>query len=155
MLFLHSYVGQPACQPARAPNLRANFCQRLVTGQRPEARGRRAESRERPVLDARADYPLKWQVERRERGTARHGESVLWWTSVPLVDSRSSVFQAVAGAREVADESIRREMPLKIRLTPMSVPIAQPELTGQCAQIRIPSRSVIMASTNTQPDLAR
>src|SRR5438477_11932516 len=31
--------GQPACQPARAPNLRANFCQRLITGQRSEVRG--------------------------------------------------------------------------------------------------------------------
>jgi hypothetical protein len=55
------------------------------------------------------------------------------------------VLQAVAGAREVADDSIRREMPLKIRLTPISVPIAQPELTGQRAQIRIPRRSVMIA----------
>jgi hypothetical protein len=31
VLFLNSYVGQPA----RAPNLRANFCQRLVTGHPP------------------------------------------------------------------------------------------------------------------------
>ena len=38
------------------------------------------------------------------------------------------MLQAVAGAREAADDSIRREMPLKIRLTPMSVPIAQLEL---------------------------
>ena len=58
-------------------------------------------------------------------------------------------------AREAADESIRREMPLKIRLTPMSVPIAQTELNGQRAQIRIPSRSVMMASNNTQPAFTR
>ncbi len=74
---------------------------------------------------------------------------------MPLVDNRSSVLQAVAGAREAADDSIRREMPLKIRLTPMRVPIAQAELTGQRAQIRIPRRSVMIASTNTQPDPAR
>ena len=40
------------------------------------------------------------------------------------------MLQAVAGAREAADDNIRREIPLKIRLMPMSVPIAQIELDG-------------------------
>ena len=52
---------------------------------------------------------------------------------------QTAALAAPVALRETADESIRREMPLKIRLTPMSVPIAQPELTGQRAQIRIPS----------------
>jgi len=57
-------------------------------------------------------------------------------------------------SREAVDETIRHETPLKIRLTPTSVPIAQAELTGRCAQIRIASTSVMMASTNTQPAFA-
>src|SRR6476620_5750260 len=62
---------------------------------------------------------------------------------------------AVVASREAADDNIKREIPLKIRLMPMSVPIAQIELEGQCAQIRIPSRSVMEASTNTQPAFTR
>ena len=60
-----------------------------------------------------------------------------------------------AAGFEAADDSIRREIPLKIRLMPMSVPIAQIELDGQCAQIRIPSSSVMKASTKTQPAFTR
>src|SRR5205823_10441997 len=68
---------------------------------------------------------------------------------------QTAVFAAAVVPRETADESIRREMPLKIRLTPTRVPIAQAELKNHCAQIRIPSRSVMIPSSKTQPALTR
>jgi len=43
------------------------------------------------------------------------------------------------------------EIPLKIRLMPTNVPITQAELDGQWAQMKKPSRRVMIPSKSTQP----
>jgi len=68
--------------------------------------------------------------------------------------SRAAGDYSGAGVRRrTAKESMKREMPLKIKLTPISVPITQTELDGQWAQIKNPRISVMMPSNNTQPEL--
>jgi hypothetical protein len=53
----------------------------------------------------------------------------------------------------MAAARLNREMPLKIKLTPISVPINQSELLGHCDQTRIANISVTIASNKTQPAL--
>jgi hypothetical protein len=51
--------------------------------------------------------------------------------------------------RRIAEARLMREMPLKIRLMPTSVPMNQSELLGHCDQIRIAKINVTIASNNT------
>jgi hypothetical protein len=51
---------------------------------------------------------------------------------MPSASANDAGVDAAFGA---ADDSISREMLLKVKLTLMRVPVAQPELDGQCAQI--------------------
>ena len=63
--------------------------------------------------------------------------------------------QAAAGAVcRAANESMILEMPLKIRLIPIRVPITQTELEGQRRQMRTPRISVMTPSRSTQPACA-
>ena len=54
-------------------------------------------------------------------------------------------------ARRIAAERLSREMPLKMRLTPTSIPSTQAELDGHCAHMKIASTKVTIASNKTQP----
>jgi len=56
-----------------------------------------------------------------------------------------------ATIRRTAAESISLVVPLKIMLTPTSVPIAHTELTGQALPIITASSSVTMPSSSNQP----
>jgi len=65
MVFLYSYVGQSACQPARGAELSCKLLSKA--SQRSEVGGQRAEVRSRPALHKRAgqaEFHLKWRVER-------------------------------------------------------------------------------------------
>ena len=53
--------------------------------------------------------------------------------------------------RRIANASMNLEIPLKVRLMPTNVPITQAELDGQWAQIKKPSRRVMIPSKSTQP----
>jgi hypothetical protein len=53
----------------------------------------------------------------------------------------------------MASESMKREMPLHIRLIPTSTPSTQAEAEGQLAQISNPRINVIISSNSTHPEL--
>ena len=53
--------------------------------------------------------------------------------------------------RRVAAERLNREIPLKMRLMPTSIPSTQAELDGHWDQIIIARISVMIASSRTQP----
>lgn len=61
-------------------------------------------------------------------------------------------FPALQRVLRAARPSMKRDMPLKIRLMPSSVPMAQTELAGHCSQIRIPRSRVTSPSTSTQSE---
>ena len=70
----------------------------------------------------------------------------------PLPYPWDDVDYAAAGlVSRTANESITREIPLKIKLIPTKVPMTQTELDGHCAQIKIPRISVTIPSNRIHP----
>src|SRR5215471_1562840 len=85
----------------------------------------------------------------------RKSSSSLEMTAMIRPEQRLPISQPVAGVmrlgRRVAAERLSREIPLKIRLMPTSIPSTQPELDGHWDQIIIARISVMIASNKTQP----
>ena len=92
----------------------------------------------------------------------------IWWTAFHKreIDSRGTFAwvtrtklwrQCQSGSdyarRRIAEARLKREIPLKIRLMPTSVPMNHSALLGHCDQIRIARINVTIASNNTQPAL--